>query len=103
MFKCYLMMSANITVACFSTAISSVSEALRIAEDLQLQTDIKGARDRLQQLDRLRMERGEGGRGPHDLDERRVARYQGFEEPGLEVLERFLEQLTRRVQTCRPY
>ena len=97
------MMSSNITVACFSTAISSVSEALRIAEDLQLQTDIKGARDRLQQLDRLRMERGEGGRGSHDLDERRVARYQGFEVPGYEVLERFLEQLTRRVQRCRPY
>ncbi|XP_027058307.1 uncharacterized protein LOC113685052 isoform X2 [Pocillopora damicornis] len=87
----------------YEEAISSVSEALRIAEDLQLQTDIKGARDRLQQLDRLRMERGEGGRGPHDQDERRVARYQGFEEPGFEVLERFLEQLTQRVQRCRQY
>lgn len=82
----------------YEEAISSVSEALKIAEDLQLQTDIKGARDRLLQLDRLRMERGEGGQWPHDLDERRVARYQGFEEPGFEVLERFLEQLTRRVQ-----
>lgn len=84
----------------YEEAILSVSEALRIAENLHLQTDIKGAQERLQQLDRLH---GETGQRPHDLDESKMARYQGFKEPGYEVLEGFLRQLTRRVRRCGRY
>ena len=77
-----------------------MSEASSIAVDLQLQADIQGTRDRLQQLDRLRIERGEIGPGrPREMaEERMVLR---FQEPKLEVLQGHLEELTRvlRCQT----
>ncbi|KAJ7393676.1 hypothetical protein OS493_003333 [Desmophyllum pertusum] len=77
------------------TAISLVSEASRIAEDLQLQADIKGTRERLQQLNLLRLERGETARRPHDMAEDRMVRSQPFQEPRPEILERYLGELTR--------
>ena len=72
-----------------------MSEASRIVEDLQLQADINGTRDRLQQLNLLRLERGETGRRPREMDEERLARNQLFQEPGQEILERYLGELRR--------
>lgn len=77
-----------------------LSEASRIAEDLQLQADINGTRDRLQQLNLLRLERGEIGRIPCEMDEERMVRNQLFQEPRHEILERYLEELTR-VSRCQ--
>ena len=78
-----------------STAIRLESKALRIAEDLQLRIDINGARDRLQQLDRLPMERDETGRRRRDLADREMEEYHGFQEPGCEVLPGLLMELDR--------
>ena len=77
------------------TATHSVSEALKIAEDLQLGIDVKGARDRLQQLNRLGMERAETGRSHPEFAERRVEEYHGFQGPGCEVLQGLLMELER--------
>lgn len=76
------------------TGISWVSEASSIAADLRLQADIKGTRDRLLQLDRLRLDRGEiGPRRPREMaEETMVVR---FQEPQLEILQGHLEELTR--------
>ena len=84
------------------SGISWVSEASRIAEDLQLQADIKGTRDRLLQLDRLRLDRGEiGSRRPREMAEETMARNLRFEEPQLEILQGHLDELTR-VLRCEP-
>ena len=73
-----------------------MSEASRIAEDLQLQADVNGTRDRLQQLNLLRLERGEIGlRRPCEMAEEAMVRNLHFQEPRLEILERHLEELTR--------
>ena len=73
-----------------------MSEASRIAADLQLQPDIKGTRDRLQQLDRLRIDRGEiGPRRPREMAEETMARNLRFQEPQLEILQGHFEELTR--------
>lgn len=72
-----------------------MSEASRIAEALQLQADINGTRDRLEQLDLLRRERGEiGPRRPREMAEETMVRNLHFQEPRLEILERHLEELT---------
>lgn len=75
-----------------------MSEASRIAEDLQLQADINGTRDRLQQLNLLRLERGEIGRRPREMDEERMPRNQLFQEPRHEILQRYLDELTRALR-----
>ena len=72
-----------------------MSEASRIAEDLQLQADINGTRDRLRQLNQLHLDRGETRRRPREMDEEGMVRNQLFQEPRREILERFLEELTR--------
>lgn len=72
-----------------------MSEASRIAEDLQLQADINGTRDRLRQLNQLRLDRGETGRRPREMDEEGMVRNQLFQEPRRESLERLLVELTR--------
>nr|XP_058972089.1 uncharacterized protein LOC131798458 isoform X2 [Pocillopora verrucosa] len=79
----------------YEEAIRSVSEALKIAEDLHLRIDVNGARDRLQQLDRLRMVREETGRRRRDLADRRMEEYHGYQEPGCEVLPGLLMELDR--------
>ena len=72
-----------------------MSEALRIAEALQLQADVSGTRDRLQQLNLLRLERGEiGPRRPREMAEEAMVRSLHFQVPGLEILERHLGELT---------
>lgn len=81
----------------YEEAIRSVSEALKIAEDLHLRIDVNGARDRLQQLDRLRMVREETGRRRRDLADRRMEEYHGYQEPGCEVLPGLLRELDRAV------
>jgi len=73
-----------------------VTEASRIASGLQLQAEIKGTHDRLQQLHRLRRERGEiGPRRPREMAEETMVTNLHFQEPGLEILEGHLEELTR--------
>ena len=73
-----------------------MTEASRIAADLQLQADIKGTHDRLQQLDRLRLDRGEIGPGrPREMAEETMVTNLRFQEPRLEILEGHLEGLTR--------
>ena len=72
-----------------------MSEALKIAEDLHLRIDVNGARDRLQQLDRLRMVREETGRRRRDLADRRMEEYHDYQEPGCEVLPGLLRELDR--------
>lgn len=80
----------------FEEGISWVSEASRIAADLQLQADIKGTRDRMLQLDRLRLDRGEiGPRRPREMAEETMVRNLRFQEPQLEVLQGHLDELTR--------
>ncbi|XP_022795778.1 uncharacterized protein LOC111334336 [Stylophora pistillata] len=79
----------------YEEATHSVSEALKIAEDLRLGIDVKGARDRLQQLNRLGMERAETGRSHPEFAERRVEEYHGFQGPGCEVLQGLLMELER--------
>ena len=84
------------------SGISWVSEASRIAEDLQLQADIKGTRDRLMQLERLRLDRGEiGPRRPREMAEETLARNLHFQEPQLEILQGHLDELTRMLR-CEP-
>ena len=75
-----------------------MSEASRIAEDLQLEADIKGTRDRLRQLNQLRLDRGETGRQPREMDEEGMVRNQLFQESRPEILEGFLEELTRALR-----
>lgn len=73
-----------------------MTEASRIAAGLQLQPEIKGTHDRLQQLHRLRLERGEIGPGrPREMAEETMVTNLHFQEPGLEILEGHLEELTR--------
>ena len=79
----------------FYTGISVVSEALRIAEDLQLNEDVIGVRVRLQQLYLLRQQGEENGRIPLEIPEGRMVRSQPFQEPRYEILQGYLEQLTR--------
>lgn len=79
----------------YEEATRLVSMALKMAEDLQLKIDIKGARARLQQLNRLLMERAETERRHRDSAERRTEEYHGFQEPGCEVLQALLMQLER--------
>ena len=92
-------------ILCLScdTGISLVSEALRIAEDLQLQEDIRGTHDRLQQLHRLRLRGVESGRMPREIPVGRTARNQRFREPQVEILEGYLHELSRVSQSQTYY
>ena len=68
--------------------------ASRIAEDLQLQEDIRGSRDRLQQLNLLRQAGGGSGLLTFEMPEGRMAINEPFQEPGYEILEGYLAELT---------
>ena len=72
-----------------------VSEALRIAQDLQLNEDVIGVQDRLRQLYLLRQRGEENGRMPLEIPEGRMGRNEPFQEPRDEILQGYLEQLTR--------
>ena len=73
-----------------------MTEASRIAAGLQLQPEIKGTHDRLQQIHHLRLERGEiGAGGPREMADETMATNLHFQEPVLEILEGHLEELTR--------
>jgi len=79
----------------YEEGISVVSEALRIAQDLQLNEDVIGVQDRLRQLYLLRQRGEENGRMPLEIPEGRMGRNEPFQEPRDEILQGYLEQLTR--------
>ena len=78
---------------CLYTAICVVSEALAVAEELLLNEDLIGTRDRLQQLHMLRQRAEENGRVPLEIPEGRMMANQRFQEPPYEILQGYLDDL----------
>jgi len=91
----FIHLPLNVFCPSFCTGISVVSEALRIAQDLQLNEDVIGVQDRLRQLYLLRQRGEENGRMPLEIPEGRMGRNEPFQEPRDEILQGYLEQLTR--------